>query len=405
MIARPAERATERAATRPGRSAGPTALRGFVAGTSSNRLLRFGLLVIALVPTAIAFYDLATVQGRGIDLEIPLRAAERWVNGGQPYLASSFQAPPGPDLPFLYPPFVLPFLTPLLALPRELVLDTWVLVCLAGAVWGLRRLGVPYRWTPLLLISPPFAEGIIGGNVQILLFAAFAALFFRRVDAEPAFHPVERDPTDPATPTAREGLLATTIAALKVSELHAWAYLLFRRPRAALLGLAALVVLVLLTLPFAGIADWVDWVAQVRRAADPNWRIGGMSLGHYLPQVVAYGIAGLSVLALWRVPRRAAGTWVGVLSVVGAPSLHIFGLLFMLPAWLRIRRELGLVAAFFIGWFTEPGVWAGIAIVAVAWTLGATRWPWLLEPRPVDAVDAGGQPSAAASPEPAPAAG
>ena len=28
-----------------------------------------------------------------VDLEIPLRAAERWVHGGEPYLASGFSAP------------------------------------------------------------------------------------------------------------------------------------------------------------------------------------------------------------------------------------------------------------------------------------------------------------------------
>ena len=56
-----------------------------------------------------------------VDLEIPLRAAERWVHGGEPYLASSFTAAEGYGLPFLYPPPVLPFLAPLLALPRVVV--------------------------------------------------------------------------------------------------------------------------------------------------------------------------------------------------------------------------------------------------------------------------------------------
>ena len=76
-----------------------------------------------------------------VDIEIPLRAADRWIQGSQPYLASSFAAPVGYDLPFLYPPVVLPFLV------------------------------------PLILAWPPFAEGILGGNVQVLLVAAFVAVF------------------------------------------------------------------------------------------------------------------------------------------------------------------------------------------------------------------------------------
>jgi len=99
----------------------------------------------------------------------------------------------------------------------------------------------------------------------------------------------------------------------------------------------------------------------------------------------------LTVVALWFVPRRNAGTWVGVLAVVGSPSLHVFGMLFMVPAWLAIRREMAFIAGFFIGTFTEPGVWIAVALVAVAWTLGATRWPWLLEPAtaPVSAAGSG----------------
>jgi hypothetical protein len=134
------------------------------------------------------------------------------------------------------------------------------------------------------------------------------------------------------------------------------------------------------TLPITGIAIWSDWLAQVGRATDNDWRIGGFALRHYVPASVSTAVTVLSLVALIWVPRRTAGTWVGILAVIGAPSLHVYGLLFMVPAWLLIRRELGLVAAFFIGWFTEPGAWIAIAIVSLAWTAGATRWRWLLEP-------------------------
>ncbi len=40
------------------------------------------------------------------------------------------------------------------------------------------------------------------------------------------------------------------------------------------------------------------------------------------------------------IPRQRAGEWVGLLTVLGAPSFHWFGVLPMRPAFLRIRREL-----------------------------------------------------------------
>lgn len=370
------------------------ALRGLVPGTRSNDVLRVALGAMALGLSLVTFAQLMTRHGVGIDLEIPLRATQRWVDGGQPYLAASFDAPPGPDLPFLYPPFVLPLLAPLLVLPRAFVLLGWVVICAVGSAWGMRRLGIPWAWTLVVMTWPPFAEGVIGGNVQVLLFVAFAALFYARVPGRGPLAgeglPIHRDPTDPATPALREGVLATTVAALKVSQLHAWLYLFLRRPRAALLGVAVLGALVLATVPLTGLEVWSEWLAQVRRAADPSWRIGGLALEKLAPQAVAFGVTIASLVALWFVPRDRAGSWVGVLAVVGAVSLHIYGILFMLGAWLLVRREIGLIAAMLVAWFTVPGVWGGVVLVAATWALGATRWPGLLEPardeRPLEAA-------------------
>ena len=69
-------------------------------------------------------------------------------------------------------------------------------------------------------------------------------------------------------------------------------------------------------------------------------------------------------MAVWFVPRERAGAWVGLLSVVGSLSLHIFGLLFLVPAMLLIRREAALMAAIFIATYSYEGAWAGIAICA-----------------------------------------
>jgi hypothetical protein len=80
-----------------------------------------------------------------------------------------------------------------------------------------------------------------------------------------------------------------------------------------------------------------------------------------------------------------------VLSVVGGLSLRTYGLLFLLPAGFRIRRELGLVAFALIGTFTELGMWSGIVVVFVGWVL-APRVPALLEPAGVPTVADPAQP-------------
>ena len=55
----------------------------------------------------------------------------------------------------------------------------------------------------------------------------------------------------------------------------------------------------------------------------------------------------------------------------------MFGLLFLLPAMLLVRREVALVAAILVTTYLSPAIW--LAILGVAWTLLASaRWPWLL---------------------------
>ena len=38
---------------------------------------------------------------------------------------------------------------------------------------------MPWLWLPLVIAWPPFAEGILEGNIQMLMFAAFVFLFYR----------------------------------------------------------------------------------------------------------------------------------------------------------------------------------------------------------------------------------
>ncbi len=83
------------------------------------------LTAILVVVTAWALWQLLAGYPLGVDLEIPLRAAERWLAGEDPYPPGAFDAPNGPDLPFLYPPFLLPIIAPLTFLPRDVVMVAW----------------------------------------------------------------------------------------------------------------------------------------------------------------------------------------------------------------------------------------------------------------------------------------
>ncbi len=304
-----------------------------------------------------------------VDLEIPLRAAERWVHGGEPYLASSFNAPAGYGLPFLYPPPVLPLLAPLLAVPRAIVDVAWLAATVGAAIFLLRRLGAPWRAVPVALGWVPFSEGLVGGNAQVVLVAAFVAVFFDRPAS--AWSPTPRDPLAAGRPAIIDGVLAAVTPALKLTQPHGWVALLRRRPWAASAGLLAMAALALATLPLVGADTWQAWVAQLGRANDPAWALRGSSLVQLLPGLLSPVATGVTVLLVLAVPSRRLGAAAGLLLVLGAPSLRSYGALFLLPAMLAVRRDVALLAVILIGTGLMLGLWAGILLVALAFVAGA----------------------------------
>ena len=351
--------------------------RAFEVGHGPNRLFRAFLWGGAAAVSIAGVRDLLAGYPRFVDIEIPLRAAERWLAGGEPYLASAFRAPPGYDLPFLYPPFVLPIIAPLTWFPREVVWAGWLAVGLGAALVTLRRLGVPWPVAPFLLLWPPFTEAILGGNLQLVLVAGFVMLFFGQ--SARAWTPVARDPAIEGRPVVVDGVLGAAIPAFKLSQPHAWVALLRRRPAAALAGLAVVAALALITLPLVGIDTWIAWTEQLRRAADPSWPLGGASLAAGLPVVVGLAIAGGTALLCGVVPVARLGAWTGILTVVGAPSLRMFGVLFALPAILTVRREIALIASAAVASYTLQGLWLGLFLV-LGTLLFAERYPGLREP-------------------------
>jgi hypothetical protein len=329
-----------------------------------RRLLIGALVVLLTLLIAYALVGTILIAPRfAVDMEIPLRAAERWLAGEAPYQASAFTSPPGATQPFLYPPYVLPFFALLTDLPRMLVGAVAVAIMLVASVLATRRLGIPWIWLPLVLLWPPFAESIFGANVQTLLFAAFVFLFYRS-GATP-WSPPPRDVADPQESGPLIGALSTIVGAVKISQPHPWLFVLRYRPVAALGGAIVVIAIVAATVPRTGTAIWFDWVAQLRLASDTTWDLGGFALARFVPPGVGLVVAVACVFAVWFVPRERAGAWIGLLSVVGALSLHIFGLLFLMPAMLLIRREAALLAAIFIATYSYEGAWAGIAICAV----------------------------------------
>ncbi|HEV7603708.1 MAG TPA: glycosyltransferase 87 family protein [Candidatus Limnocylindrales bacterium] len=343
-----------------------------------RRLLLGGLVAVLAIVMVEALAGILVGPRFAVDLEIPLRAADRWLAGQPPYLADAFAAPAGASLPFLYPPYTLPFLAALDQIPRSAVEGAGLVALAVCAVVACRRLAIPWPWVPFVVAWPPFSEGIVTGNVQIALFTAFAYLFF--APGGSPWRPRPRDISDPSTSGAMVAALATVIGAIKVSQPHPWAAAMRHRPRAAIAGLVAGAVVVLATLPLTGTQLWFDWLNQLRLAGDPAWDIGGVALSRYLPAGVGVAVAIACVVAAFFVPRRSAGAWVGVLSVIGAVSLHTFGLLFLIPAMLVIRREVALLVAILIASYTLEGTWAGIALCSLAFA-ASSRWPELRETR------------------------
>jgi hypothetical protein len=344
----------------------------FAQSSPANRHLTRGLAALLVLIIVISLPAFLT-WSPGVDLEIPLRAASRWSAGGQPYLASSFAETSGPGLPFLYPPWLLPLLAPIAGLPRAAVLAPWLTLEAVVAVWTCRRLSVPWPAVPLVLLWPPFMEGLVTGNVQVIQLAAFTAIFFVRGKSWELLprlpdSPDSRSGMSRRTPArdALDGLLAAGVGALKYTQLLALVWLLRPRPRAAILGGAALVAVAVAMLPFTGIGLYRDWLDQLGRAADLSWAPAGAPLAFLVGRPVATAAAVAVVVAMFFVRGRDAGAWVGIALLVAAPSIHGYGMLFLLPTLLVLRRDLAITLTIVIARYNPYGWWISIAVAAAA---------------------------------------
>ena len=131
----------------------------------------------------------------------------------------------------------------------------------------------------------------------------------------------------------------------------------------------------LATLAFTCIEPYEAWLRQVSLASDPGWPAIGFPLGTLVGREI--GLAGsIGTLALvLLMPRSVSVISVGVLTVLGSPSLHTYGLLFLLPAMLAVRLEIRLLVALLLA-TTPLGIWLGI-VTLIATLLLRGRLPSL----------------------------
>ena len=350
------------------------------AGTGNRRLVLLLLLIVGAL-AIIGLPELFAAFPLGNDVEIPLRAAERWSSGGQPYPAAAMAVLRGADLPFLYPPFLLPLIAPFSHLDHGAVSSVWIALTIAAAVWACRRLGMPWIAVPFAMAWPPFAEGIICGNVQVMHFAAFVALLY----LPGAVAPVQRALLPGGD--LRNGALALAVGVLKVTQLLPVLYLVRRRFRAAVVSGLVLAAIVLVMLPITGIGVYFDWLAQLSRANDPSWLPGGIPLAKMIGvSNMILVVVGVAMALLVR--GRDSAAWLGIALIVAAPSMHGYGMLFLLPGLMTLRRDVAIpLAALFLGNYHGYAWWLCVLMVAYL-LIASRRWAWLRAP-------------AGASPEPA----
>jgi hypothetical protein len=175
------------------------------------------------------------------------------------------------------------------------------------------------------------------------------------------------------------GLQAAGVGALKVLQLVPVLYLARRRFRAAVIALLAIAAIALIMLPFTGLSIYGDWWAQLNRANDPSWHMGGVALSRVLglPDL-PFELIGLAIILTIR--GRDSAAWLGIAMVIMTPSIHDYGFLFVLPALLTLRRDLAIpLAAFFLGYYHTYAWYTGIMILSYL-LIASRRWDWLRAP-------------------------
>lgn len=313
------------------------------------------VLVVAVVALFVLF-DLGVVKRDDAlrDLRLYLLAGERFGHGMQPYTLDPLHALLADQsaYPFLYPPVVLPAFRAMAGIPYTFIAPAWTAMCLGLGVAGLQILGVRGVWAVVLVLWPPFFEGLWVGNVAVPAFLLLVASF-------------------------RSGRWLLLGPLLKVQAAIPPLWLLReRRWRELAIGMLLVAVLCLTTLPMVGLHAWFDWVAGLR-AFQETERVFPVLYTFALPRVVPYAVfLAMGIVAVgWAITGRGpiGLARMGVAAIVISPSVYRHGLLMGLPAIVALDAQfawlaLGLPLTFW-------GLWIAVAIAALGTSGHLPRLP------------------------------
>lgn len=315
----------------------------------TGRVGWLALLAVAVVVGAI-LTDVTQFPGQVLrDWHLYLKAADRWTSGQPVYMSAPLTEIPADrtNYPFLYPPMTLPLFALWAALPGPLADGAWLALSGAAILLAMRLFGVrPAWWLPLLSWTPIF-QGLYVGNVAVP-----AALLFA------------------AAPWWGAGLIVGGVFKLYSGLASLW-LLRERRFVAFGLGIVLVVALALLTLPITGLELWFRWfdgleAYRISQTYLPT-SLYGLGLPRYLPEPVAWSIAGVAVLGALLVRGRAGLSRFGLATVVASPSLFAHGLIVALPSFLELRPAWAWLAIGITSIVPGPTIWIAIGLAALAW--------------------------------------
>ncbi|MGZ6339572.1 MAG: glycosyltransferase family 87 protein [Candidatus Limnocylindrales bacterium] len=124
------------------------------------------IVILALLGGLIGAGLIARGEAAGADARAYWAAVRIWLNGGDPY------HPTGPFMPYVYPPWMLPFFAPWALLPWDVAWFVWrggtILLLAWTTHWAYRQR--PFATAiVLLLLWFPFAANLDTGNITLLL--------------------------------------------------------------------------------------------------------------------------------------------------------------------------------------------------------------------------------------------
>jgi hypothetical protein len=344
---------TAGSSSRLGVAAGLAGLIGFLIAFRRRTMIRPAELVMAAAVLLFLVVDRGILASQLMrDLRLDLGAGATFLHGGSPYITTLFTSIPADhaDLPYLYPPFTLPFFAILSMLPELPVLIAWLALSIGASILGLRTIGVRWLWISVLLLWPPFFEGLAVGNVAVLTFAVFACA-----------------PRLPAVlPAMAIFKLQSAIPGLWLARDGRW--------RSLLTGLVTVGAILVLTLPLVGLTSWSAWFDSLllfQQSQHLLHSLYAFALPGYIPYV-AYVILAVSVsvvaLVLGRGPDGLAR--LGIASIVASPSLYRHGFLVSLPGLLGNDELLFWAALAAAG--NEAGWWV-LALIGFVGTFRFAR--------------------------------